>query len=139
MRQKSLANSLVSPKEKTDRVGRVPRNPVRYHARAKRVRLAACQLTVNRDVSTGGRSLPLLPKEQIFSERVGISRKYPVSRHAAEQKGHYSITSSARARSVGGISSPSAFAALRLITNSSLFGNSTGRSDGLAPLRILTT
>src|SRR6516164_46288 len=51
----------------------------------------------------------------------------------------YSITSSARARSVGGISSPSDFATLRLMINSSLFGNSTGRSAGLAPLRIFTT
>src|SRR5882757_6996550 len=66
--------------------------------------------------------------------------RFPRERPKRRQKtGHYSITSSARARSVGGISNPSAFAALRLMINSSLFGNSTGRSDGLAPLRILTT
>src|SRR5882672_4571165 len=47
MRQKSLANSLASPEEKTDSVGRVPRNPGRYHARAKRVRLGSpCPLWV---------------------------------------------------------------------------------------------
>ena len=48
----------------------------------------------------------------------------------------YSITSSARASSVGGTSRPSAFAAFRLITNSNLVDCTTGRSTGLAPLRI---
>src|SRR6266853_251971 len=40
----------------------------------------------------------------------------------------HSITSSARASSIGGTSRPSAFAVLRLITNSSLTGCITGRS-----------
>ena len=48
----------------------------------------------------------------------------------------HSMTSSARASSAGGIARPSAFAVLRLITNSNLVGCSTGRSAGLAPLRI---
>jgi hypothetical protein len=48
----------------------------------------------------------------------------------------YSITSSARVSSEGGTSRPSVFAVLRLITNSNLVGCSTGRSVGLAPLRI---
>src|SRR5262249_60501601 len=51
----------------------------------------------------------------------------------------HSITSSARASSVGGTSRPSAFAVLRLITNSILVGNSTGRSPGLVPFKILST
>jgi hypothetical protein len=51
----------------------------------------------------------------------------------------YSITSSARTRTSGGIFNPSALAALLLTINSSLVGNSTGRSPGLAPLRILFT
>ena len=51
----------------------------------------------------------------------------------------YSMTSSARASSVGGISRPSALAVLRLITSSNLVGCSTGRSAGLAPFRILST
>ena len=51
----------------------------------------------------------------------------------------HSITSSARARSKGGIVRPSALAVLRLITSSNLVGCSTGRSDGFAPLRILAT
>src|SRR5512132_597017 len=48
----------------------------------------------------------------------------------------HSITSSARASSVGGTSRPSAFAAFRLITSSYLVGACTGRSAGLAPLRM---
>ena len=52
---------------------------------------------------------------------------------------HYSITSSARASTEGGIVRPRAFAVLRLITNSNFVGCSMGRSAGLAPLRILST
>src|SRR5262245_49232459 len=48
----------------------------------------------------------------------------------------YSITSSARASSVGGISRPSTRAVLRLITSSNLVGACTGRSAGFSPLRM---
>src|SRR6478735_816625 len=48
----------------------------------------------------------------------------------------HSITSSARASSVGGISRPSALAVLRLMTNSNVVGNWTGRSAGFAPFKI---
>src|SRR6516164_11302668 len=62
---------------------------------------------------------------------------------AAEQRDElaslYSITSSARASRVGGTSRPSALAVARLITSSTLVGNSTGRSAGLEPFRILST
>src|SRR3954463_11458467 len=51
----------------------------------------------------------------------------------------HSITSSARARSVGGISRPRVLAVLRLMTKSKEIGSSTGRSAGLAPLRIRAT
>jgi len=51
----------------------------------------------------------------------------------------YSITSSARASSVGGTSRPSPFAVLRLITNSYLVGACTGRSAGRSPLRMRFT
>src|SRR5450759_2069024 len=50
-----------------------------------------------------------------------------------------SITSSARASSVGGILIPSALAVLRLMTSSNLVGCSTGKSAGLAPFNILST
>ena len=51
----------------------------------------------------------------------------------------YSMISSARTSSVGGILKPRALAALRLMTNSNLVACSIGRSAGLAPLRILST
>src|SRR5262245_1146291 len=51
----------------------------------------------------------------------------------------YSITSSARASSDGGIVNPSALATLTLMTSSNLVDCSTGRSAGLDPFRILST
>src|SRR6266540_3946430 len=51
----------------------------------------------------------------------------------------HSITSSARASSEGGTVMPRALADLRLITNSNLVGCCTGRSPGLAPLRMRST
>jgi hypothetical protein len=47
-----------------------------------------------------------------------------------------SITSSALANSVGGISTPNAFAVLRLISNSNFVGCRTGKSFGFEPLRM---
>src|SRR5499427_5728568 len=52
---------------------------------------------------------------------------------------HYSITWSARASTDGGMVRPRALAVLRLMTSSNFVGCSTGRSPGLAPLRILST
>ena len=49
------------------------------------------------------------------------------------------ITLSARNSTDCGIVRLSAFAVLRLITNSNFIGCSTGKSAGLAPLRILST
>src|SRR6266568_8074417 len=58
-------------------------------------------------------------------------------RRAAEQRyelaAPHSITSSARASSVGGMVSPSALAVFRLITSSYLVGACTGRSAGFSP------
>ena len=51
----------------------------------------------------------------------------------------YSITSSARPSSMGGMARPSALAALRLMTSSNFTGAWTGRSAGLLPLRIRST
>ena len=56
--------------------------------------------------------------------------------HRSKQH-HYSITSSAWASSVGGTVRPSVLAVLRLTMKSNLVGCSTGKSAGLAPLRIL--
>jgi hypothetical protein len=51
----------------------------------------------------------------------------------------YSITSSARASSVGGTSRPSALAVLRLITSSNFVGACTGKSAGFAPRKTRST
>src|SRR5713226_919905 len=51
----------------------------------------------------------------------------------------YSITSSARASSVGGTVRPSALAVLRLMASSYLVGACTGRSAGFSPLRMRST
>jgi hypothetical protein len=61
--------------------------------------------------------------------------------HRSGQEGTpvHSITWSARASNDGGIVSPSAFAVLRLMTNSNVVGCSTGRLAGLMPLRIRST
>ena len=67
-------------------------------------------------------------------------REWPSSRRAAEQRDEvapfHSITSLARASSMGGISRPSAFAVLRLTTVLNVVGACTGRSAGFSPLRI---
>ena len=49
---------------------------------------------------------------------------------------YHSITSSARASSVGGTVRPSALAVLRLMTSSNLVGCTTGKSAGFSPLRM---
>src|SRR5215472_16896376 len=67
-------------------------------------------------------------------------RQRPRRRRAAEQRDKraplHSITSSARAITDDGISSPSALAVLRLITSSYFVGACTGRSAGFSPLRM---
>src|SRR5262249_16081458 len=61
--------------------------------------------------------------------------------HRSEQSDElaYSITLSASDRNDSGIISPSALAVFRLTTSSNLVGCSTGRSEGFAPRRILST
>src|SRR5262245_10267638 len=63
----------------------------------------------------------------------------PPCRRAAEQRDElaatdHSITSSASASSLSGISRPSALAVLRLMTNSNLVGWMIGKSAGFSPL-----
>src|SRR5262252_6851756 len=72
-----------------------------------------------------------------------VPRERPRCR-AAEQRDEiapppHSITSSARASSVGGTSRPSVLAVLRLMINSNLVGCWIGRSAGLAPLKMRST
>src|SRR2546422_10158965 len=59
----------------------------------------------------------------------------PAGSHQLAWRTH-SITSSARASSVGGTSMPSVLAVLRLMTSSNLIGAWTGSSLGFAPLRM---
>ena len=59
--------------------------------------------------------------------------------HRSKWHRSYSITSSARARTFGGISRPSASAVLRFTTSSNRVGCSIGRSPGLEPVSILST
>src|SRR5262249_23108486 len=70
-------------------------------------------------------------------------RQRPCGSRAYEQRDElaasHSITSSARARRVDGISMPSALAVLRLIASSYLVGACTGRSAGFSPLRMRST
>src|SRR5205807_2063720 len=65
-------------------------------------------------------------------ESAALSRRTP----EAAIRLPYSITSVARARIDGGTVRPSAWAVLRLTTSSNVVGCWTGRSAGLAPLRI---
>src|SRR5262249_1526735 len=70
-------------------------------------------------------------------------RKRP-RRRAAKQRDEraapdHSITSSASASSLSGTLTPSVLAVLRVSTNSNLVGCTTGKSAGLAPLRIRPT
>jgi len=62
----------------------------------------------------------------------------PPSANKRHSRG-YSITSSARASKVGGISRPSFLAVLRLITRRNLVTSWTGRSAGLPPFKIWST
>src|SRR6266699_902635 len=68
-------------------------------------------------------------------------RERPSRRRAADKRYElaalHSITSSARASSVGGTSRPSALAVLRLIVSTYLVGACTGRSDQLFTWRRL--
>jgi hypothetical protein len=62
-----------------------------------------------------------------------------LSQHALAGARAYRITSSAWKRRIEGTVKPSAWAVLRLMTSLNFRGCSTGRSAGLAPLRILST
>jgi len=63
----------------------------------------------------------------------------PVPQEPAAGSPRHWMISVAWARTDCGMVSPSAWAVLRLMTKSNLVGCSTGRSAGLAPLRILST
>src|SRR5262249_45247472 len=78
-----------------------------------------------------------------FKALLRARRAGPHHRGAANERDEvappHSITSWAVAMSLSGTSSPSAFAVLRLMTNSNLVGCWTGRSEALSPLRMRWT
>jgi hypothetical protein len=75
-------------------------------------------LTSKADTATDGRHVAKVPRADMV---------------------RYSITSSALASNAGGTIRPRALAVFILITSSNLVGCSTGRSEGLVPLRTLST
>jgi len=92
-------------------------------------------------VSAPGQDAKVSHRAQLVRSR---SESRPHSGHAeSAATGHerkykvHSITSSARARIEGGIVIPGVLAIFRLTIRSILVGSWTGRSEGLAPLRIL--
>jgi hypothetical protein len=88
----------------------------------------------NSGLDARNRNVCFAPAERTSLTTDATSEKCQQETHPPQQD--YSITSSARASSVAGISMPSIFAVLRLMTVSNFTDCTTGRSVGLAPLRI---
>ena len=86
------------------------------------------------DIPTMGEVLPGFEAADMRAA-IDLCREGPNKRHQFA----YSITSSARAHSVGGMSRPIAFAVMRFTARSNLVGCSTGMSAGLVPRKILST
>jgi hypothetical protein len=80
----------------------------------------------------------LAVKADIPDRQVCATTRREQSQQDASEKASptYSITSSASASSVGGISRPIVLAVCRLMTNSNLLTLNTGRSAGPSPLRM---
>src|SRR6476659_10818083 len=76
------------------------------------------------------------PKSGDKADIAGLRIRAISGRDQMQQSQCYSITSSARASSVGGTVSPSILAVWALMTSSNLVDCTTGRSDGFAPLRM---
>src|ERR1700704_3750933 len=76
-------------------------------------------------------------EEPIFHD-IAPSATVPFTIGAGDALPH-SISSSARASSIGEVSRPIAFAIFRLTTVSNLVGACTGRSAGFSPLRMRST
>src|SRR5215469_11477030 len=80
------------------------------------------------------------------AHRLGLlraRRQRPYRRRAADERDEltplHSTTRSARAMTVGGTVMPSPLATVRLMLSSNVVGCCIGRSEGFAPLRILST
>src|SRR5262249_49700292 len=104
--------------------------------------LAKCAQTIRHRVRRSGVKKPDHRHRRLLRPRRERPRRRPAEQRYELAPFHpptHSITSSARASSVGGTSRPSALAVVRLITRSNLVGCSTGMSPGFAPRRILST
>jgi hypothetical protein len=84
------------------------------------------------------RTIIALPRPNALADVALGAKEANTLRHRSSAAVH-SITSSARASSVGGTSRPSALAVLRLMTSSNFVGCSAGISAGLPPCSILIT
>ncbi len=93
---------------------------------------APCLSWVIRVVLIVRRSLPATAK-RTYSEGVGMSQRCQFRKSPS-----HSITRSAAVSTSGGTVRFSAAAVFRLKTSSNLVGNSTGRSLGFSPRKILT-
>jgi hypothetical protein len=82
--------------------------------------------------------MPRCLPEQAFCVVLTSKPNMPKMEALCMARPFHSITSSARASSVGGTSRSSAFAVVRLMTRSNLVGCSTGMSAGLVPRKILS-
>src|SRR5262249_20445013 len=95
------------------------------------------------DIARVGIGRPVSDKPDYRHSRLLRARRERPSGCAAEKRNElaprHSITSSARASSVGGTSMPSVLAVLRFRTSCYLVGACTGRSAGLSPLRMRST
>ena len=114
-----------------------------YHLRCSRS-VASAAIRINPTtprVMAASRSANAVPRQCPLTPESGHVRCTSLCLLWANS-GHsaiHSITSSARVIKIGGTVRPIALAALRLITNSNLVGCMTGKSEGLAPFRILST
>ena len=109
-------------------------------AASERIARSLVSCTINRVARIGARLMSACPptaaQKRTFNHFGLVPQPDSCS---AAKKQRYSITSSARASSMGGGISPSAWAVFRLMTVSNLVGCSTGRSAGFSPLNIRST
>jgi hypothetical protein len=110
-------------------------DPLKRNVRRAALRPPRIGQVLLRRVRDGGAG----PQEEGEAARPDDGRFQRAGEMAALVEHGYWITWSARCSSVCGIVSLSAFAVFMLITSSNFVGCSTGRSDGFAPFRILST
>ena len=105
--------------------------------------LAKCAQTVGLATGSKAEKPDNRHRRLLRARRARPCRQRPRGRGTAQRRDEgappHSITSSARASRVGGISRPSALAVIRLMIRSNLVGCSTGRSLAFAPRNILST